>query len=172
MYVHLLSLDQHHVETGFQDLQGGRLHNLSGQPVTVCHHPHRRQLWTDVQRELLVFHFLPIASYPVTEHYWREPGSISFPLSLTIFKYYDVSALLQPEQFQLSQPLLIGEMLQSFNHLHNPSLDSLVQHWAQYSGCSLISAEEQIRISSVDLLTIFCPMQHSNLTLARLRHIC
>ena len=36
-------------------------------------------------------------------------------------------SLLQAEQSQLSQPLLIGQMLQPLNHLCGPSLDSL-QH--------------------------------------------
>jgi len=34
-------------------------------------------------------------------------------------------SLLQTEQFQLSQPFLVGGMLQSLNHLSGPSLDLL-----------------------------------------------
>lgn len=40
---HLELVMQDHVQTGFEYLQGGRLHNLSEQPVLVLSHSHRKK---------------------------------------------------------------------------------------------------------------------------------
>jgi len=86
-------------------------------------------VFDDVQREPSVFQFVPIASGPVTAHRGKEPGSVFFAPSLQVFvqikKIPPEPSLPQAEQSQLSQPLLTEEMLQSLNHLHGPSLDSL-----------------------------------------------
>ena len=52
-------------QTAFEYLQGGRLHNLSGQPVPVLTHPHSKTVFPDVQMEPPVFQLVPIASVPV-----------------------------------------------------------------------------------------------------------
>lgn len=57
------------VQSAFEDLQGGKLHNLSGKPVSVFHHPHSIEVLLDVQKEPPVFQFVPIASCPGTEHH-------------------------------------------------------------------------------------------------------
>ncbi|KAK4810494.1 hypothetical protein QYF61_004274, partial [Mycteria americana] len=75
---HLEPVAQDHVQTAFEHLQGGRLHNLPGQPVPA-------------------------------------------------------------KQSQLSQPFLIGEMLQSFHHLCGPALDSL-----QYVHVSLVLGSPEL----------------------------
>lgn len=45
----------------FEDLQGGRLHNLSGEPVSVLCHLHSREVLPGGQRESPVYQFVPIA---------------------------------------------------------------------------------------------------------------
>ena len=54
--------------TAFEYLHGGRLHDLSGQPVPVLGHPHSEKVFPDVQSEPPGFQFVPIASGPVTGH--------------------------------------------------------------------------------------------------------
>jgi len=58
------------VQTVFEYLQGGTLHHLSGQPVSVLGHPHSKKVFPDAQREPPVLRFVPIASGPVIGHYW------------------------------------------------------------------------------------------------------
>jgi len=71
---HLEQVAQHHVQTAFQYLQGWRFHILSGIPVLVLIHSHSEDVFSDVQREPPVFHFVPVAFGPVTVHhcapYW------------------------------------------------------------------------------------------------------
>ncbi|XP_009664474.2 polyprenol reductase isoform X4 [Struthio camelus] len=43
---HLEHIAQDHIQTGFEYLQGRRLHYLSGQPVPMLCHPHRRRWFT------------------------------------------------------------------------------------------------------------------------------
>ena len=77
------------------------------------------------------------ASYLVTEHLGKEPGSIFLTPSVQVFTDIDnitpEPSVLQTGQSQLSQPFLNGEMLQSCNHLSGPLLDSL-----QYVRVSLV----------------------------------
>lgn len=68
--------------------------------------------------------FMPFASCPVTGHQWKESGAISSTPSLQVFAPCAPS-LLQAKQFQLSQTVLIGKMLQSLNCLCGPSVYSL-----------------------------------------------
>jgi len=70
---------------------------------------------------LPVLQFVPTASGPVTGHHRKEPGSL-FARSLQVFIHTNQ---MPPEQSQLSQPFLTGEMPQSLHHLCGPSLDSL-----------------------------------------------
>ena len=94
--------------------------------MPVLGHPHSKKSvsWSSVPP---MFQFVPIASGPVAGHHWKEPGSISFAPSLQVF--IDIEkiplSLLQAEQFQLSQPFFIGEVLQHLHHLCGPLLDSL-----------------------------------------------
>jgi len=78
------------------------------------------------------FQFVPVASDPVTGHHWKEPDFILFALSLAAFIQINK---IPPEpsfsrESQLSQPFLIGKMLQSFNLLNHPcgSLLGFVQY--------------------------------------------
>ena len=58
---------QDHVQVAFEDLQGGDS-AASGQPVPL----HSKNVLSDVQRESLVFQFVPIASCPGIVHHWGE----------------------------------------------------------------------------------------------------
>lgn len=49
-----------------EDFQGGRLNNLSGQPLPGISHPHSKNVF---QGEHPVFQVVPVASGPVTGHY-------------------------------------------------------------------------------------------------------
>jgi len=51
---HLQQAAQDHIYVGFEYLQIRRLHNLSGQPVPVLHHPQSKQVLLHVQLELLM----------------------------------------------------------------------------------------------------------------------
>ena len=99
--------------------------------------------------EPLVFHFVPTASCSGTMHHWKEPHSILFAPSLQIVIGTDgirpELPLPQTEQYQVSQPLLTGKVLQSIVHLCGPLLDlhlhvhvCLVQYcyWLMYEFCS------------------------------------
>ena len=52
------------VQAGFEYLRRRRLHNLSGQPVPVLHHPQSEEVLPHVQLELPVLQFVPIAPCP------------------------------------------------------------------------------------------------------------
>ena len=68
----------------------------------------------------------------------------------------------QVEQSQLLHPLFLGEVFQSLHNFHRPMLDSSqyvhvslyrgAQNWMQLSSCSLSSAEQRERISSLVLM--------------------
>ena len=75
---HLEPAAQDSVQTAFEFLQGGRLHNLSGQLVPVLGHLHSRKVFPDVQREPPVFHCVPMASGPVRGHHQKQSGSVFF----------------------------------------------------------------------------------------------
>ncbi|XP_068785779.1 uncharacterized protein [Struthio camelus] len=119
---------QDRVQAGFEYLQGRRLHYLSGQPAPVLCHPHSQEVFPHLHKELPVFQCAPVASHPVTGHHGEETGLILSTPPLQILVHIDQitsqSSLLQAEQAQLPQPFLIGEMLQSLNHLCSPPLDS------------------------------------------------
>ena len=95
--------------------------------MPVLSHPLSGKVFPDVQRKSPLFQCVPVASGPVTGHHWQEPVSVLSAPSLQVFIHVDEiplePSLLQAEQPWLSQPLLVGEMLQSFNHLHGPLLD-------------------------------------------------
>ena len=44
----LQQVAQDHVQSGFEYLQGWRLHNLSGQPIPVSGHPHGKNVFSYV----------------------------------------------------------------------------------------------------------------------------
>ena len=106
MVGHLEPGTQEHVQTAFGYFQGGRLHNLPGQPVSVLSHPHGKKVFPDVQMEPPVF--VPVASGPDTT---KEHGSVFFALFPQAFIYIDKNppepSLLQAEESQLSQPFLL-----------------------------------------------------------------
>jgi len=65
---HLHQIAQDLVQMGLQYLQRRKIHNPSGQPVPVLHHPQSKVL-PHVQTELPVLQFVPIAPCPVTVHH-------------------------------------------------------------------------------------------------------
>ena len=105
----------------------------------------------DVQGEPPVFQFVPIASGPLTEPHCKEPGSVLFAPYFQVFIYMNMipptPSLLQAEQSQLSQPFLIGELLQSLNHACGSLWDSL-----QYAHISLL-------LGSPEMVTRLWPHQ-------------
>lgn len=72
-----------------EDLQGERLHNLSGKSVPVLGPAHSTEVLCGVQTKPPVSHFVPTASCSVTGHHCKEPGSILFGPSLQFFIYID-----------------------------------------------------------------------------------
>ena len=66
---HLEQAAQDHVQAGFEYLQRRRLHNLSGQPVPVLHHPQSEEVLPPVQTELPMLQFVPVVPCPVTGHH-------------------------------------------------------------------------------------------------------
>jgi len=80
---------QDHVQMASVYLQGRRLHSFPGQPVPALGHPHCDKVFPEVQRDPLVFQFVPIASDPGMGYHCKEPGCILFTSSLQIFIYTD-----------------------------------------------------------------------------------
>jgi len=66
---HLQQVAQDLVQAGLEYLQRRRIHNPSGQPFPVLHHPQREEVLPHVQLELPVLQFVPIASCPVAGHH-------------------------------------------------------------------------------------------------------
>ena len=82
---HLEPVAQDCVQSAFEYLQGWRLHNLPKQPVTLT----VKTVVPDVQSQLPVFQFVPIASGPGTGHHWEEPHFFLFAPSLQVLLYID-----------------------------------------------------------------------------------
>lgn len=68
----------------------------SGQPVLVLCHSHSTEVLPDGWREPSVFQFVPVASWPGTEHHWKEPGSVLFAPSLQLLIDTDMISLSFP----------------------------------------------------------------------------
>lgn len=100
----LLRLPEHRVVSRLEYLLRGSLHNFSGQSVPVLSHLQSEE----VQVELPVHQFLPVASCPIAQHHQEEAGSIFLP-SLDTGILQHQSSLLDAEQAQLPQPFLIRE---------------------------------------------------------------
>lgn len=82
-----------------------------------------------------VLQFVPMASYPFAGLHWEESGSviITVPIRYLLVRSPELS-FLQAEGAQLSQFVLIQEILPSPTHLHCPWLHSL--HYVQnFSKC-------------------------------------
>lgn len=56
--------------------------SMSGQTLLGLGVPHRQKLFPDVKRELPVFQLMPIASWHITGHHWKEWRSL-----LPFFRY-------------------------------------------------------------------------------------
>ena len=65
------------IQLGLENLQGGRLHNLSGQPAPLSNCPHRGKTFPYIQSETLSFHLRTFVSHSPTLHHCEEPNSIS-----------------------------------------------------------------------------------------------
>ena len=86
------------------------------------------------------------------------------PLQVLVgcYKVSSEPSLPWAEEPQLSQPVLVEEVLQPSDHLHGPPLDLLqplhvilvlgLQNWTQHSRWGLMRAEQRGRITSLDLL--------------------
>ena len=119
----------------YENCQGGRLHNCSGQPVPMLSHRHSKKVFPDVRREPPAFQFVPTASGPVTGHHRKEASSLLFAHSLQVFTHVEeisvcdgcaqplpsLSLLFSRLNWPRSQPFLTEE---SFSHLCSPLLDS------------------------------------------------
>ena len=66
---HLQQAAQDLVQAGLESSPERRIHNLPGQPVPVLRHSQREEVLPDVQTELPVPQFVPIAPCPVTGHH-------------------------------------------------------------------------------------------------------
>lgn len=94
--------------------------------MPLHHHPDSRKVFPCVQTEPPVLQVVPIASDPVPEHQWQEPGSVPLASSPQEFLWIigpPELSLLQPEQFQVSWSFLIGEMFQFLNHPQHSALE-------------------------------------------------
>ena len=66
---HLQQAAQDLVHAGLEYLQRRRLHNFSGQPAPVLHHPQSEEVLPHVQMKLPMLQFVPIAPCPVAGHH-------------------------------------------------------------------------------------------------------
>ena len=66
---HLQPLVCDHVKAAFEYHQGQRLYNVSGQSMPVLSNQRSEEVFPDVQKEPLVFQFVPTASCLVTVHH-------------------------------------------------------------------------------------------------------
>lgn len=120
------------------------------QPVPVLCYSQSKKVFLDVQKDLAVFQFVPI----VTEK--KLNLLCTFPLVFlhTLIRSSKTFSRLNSPS---SLSLLIWEMLQSFNHLCGPLLDSFHyvpslfccggQNWTQQSSHGLICAEQRGKIT-------------------------
>ncbi|KAK4810711.1 hypothetical protein QYF61_007685 [Mycteria americana] len=116
-HLQLNQVTQSPVQPDLECFRGWGLHYLSGQPVPVSHHPHRKKFLPYIQSTSTLFQFKTIAPCTVTTGLVLEG----------CYKVSQEPSLLQAEQPQLSQPVLIGEVLQHSDHFRSPPLDSLQQ---------------------------------------------
>lgn len=94
-----------HIQAALEYLQGRTLHNLHQQPDPLLR---QRVSWC-----LKGSPPVPIASCPVTEHPWQEPGSILFVCCL---QHPPQSPLPQDKLSQFPLPLLTWEISYFPNH--------------------------------------------------------
>ena len=107
------------------------IHHLPGQPVPVFHYPHSKKFLLYIQSKSALPYFKAIAPCPIATGPCEEIFPF-FPIGpLQILKgCYNVSlqpSFLEDKQPQLSQPFLIGEMLQPSGYLCGPPLCTLHQ---------------------------------------------
>ena len=82
---HLQQAAQDLVQAGLGYLQRRRIHNLPGQPVPGLRQPQSKEVLPQVQTELPMLQFEPVAPCPVTGHHWKESGRILLIPTLQIF---------------------------------------------------------------------------------------
>lgn len=89
--------------------------------------------------------FAPIATFPFIRHSWKDFVSIFFIPSQQVFIYSDEvpsdPSLLRAKQSQLSQPLLLCQILQILHPLCGPLLDSF-----QYVHNSLVLESPELKL--------------------------
>ena len=85
------------IQIAFEYLWVRGIHNLSEQLIPVLCHPHNKEVLPNIQRELPMFLFAFVASYPIAGHHCEVSAPILLTLLLQILKL----SLLQDEKFQL-----------------------------------------------------------------------
>lgn len=91
---------------------------------------HSQKVFADVQSEHPVFQMVAFVPDLVPGHHWIELRSTFFAPSLQMFtyiyKFLPVASLLQDNQFQISQPFFMWQILQSLHHLLLPDVSQFV----------------------------------------------
>lgn len=125
-----------------------------------------------------MFRFVPISPCSVVRHHLKEPNSIHLTPTLQIFISIKPSppcfSLLQAEQSQVSQGVLLRQMVQIPNHLCGPLLDSFQKfivflEWGSWNQLQYSKCDHQGRVegrtTSPELLAMLFVM-HPRIILA------
>jgi len=64
------------IQPGLEHFQGGGIHNFSGLPVPVSHHPHSEEFLSNFQSKPILFQFKTIAPCSVTTDLGKKSFSI------------------------------------------------------------------------------------------------
>ena len=173
---HLEPAGQDHVQTAFEYLQGGRLHNLLWLLVPVFRYPCSKELFPIFRVNFLCFNLCPlplVLSLGTTEKS-LAPSSLHLPFSWDLPK----PCLLQAEQPHLSQPFLMWEMIWSLHHpcgpplnflqyvyaflvLSSPELDPALQawphqHWAEWQDHLPLPTGNILSNAAQDTICLLC----------------
>jgi len=128
--------------------QGRGLLYLSGQPVPVFHHPHRKNFLPISSLNLPSLSLKPLLRVLLLHALVKSP-SPTFLYALQVLEgCYKVSlqpSLLQAGQCQLSQPFLLEEVLHPSDHFCGPPVDLLQQvHVLLMLGAPELNARLQV----------------------------
>ena len=113
------------IQPGLECFPGGGIHNLSGQPVPVSHHPHSKEFLPNTQSKSALFQFKTISPRPVT----TCPSKKSFP-SLSVgplqvlegcYKMPLGPSPLQAEEPQISRPMMRYQIVSPIINCQNGS---------------------------------------------------
>ena len=150
-------------------LPGRDIHSLTGQPGLVSHHSHSKELLPNILSSSLKPFPLILSLHVLLK--CPSPAVLQAPFQVLegCCKVPPGPSLLQAEEPNLSQPVLILEVLQTSDHLRGPPLDPLQQlhvlpvlgpqKWTQHSRWGFTRAEQRSRITSLCLLVTLLLMQ-------------